>query len=276
MNKKFLFPLVILFIVHLETINAQEKIIKIWPSKAPGTENRVDSEKYVNERYYKVYQPDLRIFPASNPDPNKPAVLICAGGGYDHIAIVKEGYKTAQWLNTLGVSAFVLKYRLNRTEALTDAERALSLIRSKAKEFNINPNNIGIMGFSAGGHLALNLAIHYLHPEKKLNDKIDSISCKPDFMVLSYPQADSLAESRFLTNNIPPTFIQHAADDKTVPVKTSIELFTNLHSLNVPVEIHVFEKGGHGYGLGIKNETNSQWPILCKNWMILRKIIQKK
>jgi acetyl esterase/lipase len=275
MNKKFLIPFVILFLIHLETINAQEKIIKIWPSKAPGTENRVDSEKIVNERYYKVYQPDLRIFQASNPDPNKPAVLICAGGGYDHIAIVKEGYKTAEWLNSLGVSAFVLKYRLNRTEALTDAERALSLIRSKAKEFNINPNNIGIVGFSAGGHLALNLAVHCKDHVKKFNDKIDSVSCKPDFMILNYPQADSLAEKRFLTNNIPPTFIMHAADDKTVPVQTSIELFNNLHSLNVPVEIHIFEKGGHGFGLGEKNDPDSKWPMLCKNWMIIGNILSK-
>jgi acetyl esterase/lipase len=275
MYKKFLICIAVLFILPLKVITAQENIIKIWPSKAPGTENRIDSEKIVNERYYKVYQPDLRIFPAANPDPNKPAVLIYAGGGYDHIAIVKEGYKSAEWLNTIGISAFVLKYRLDRQEALADAERSLSLIRSKADEFNINPDNIGIMGFSAGGHLALNLAVHYKDHEKKINDRIDSVSCKPDFMILNYPQADSLVEKRFLTNNIPPTFIMHAADDKTVPVKTSIELFNNLHSLNVPVEIHIFEKGGHGFGLGKKTDPDSQWPALCKNWMIIENILTK-
>lgn len=265
-NTKITFIFALLLIPFTFSFS-QEKIIKIWNDKAPGTESRIDSEKIVNERYYNVYQPDLRIFPAKKTDPKKTAVLIFAGGGYSHIAIVKEGHKVAQWLNTLGVSAFVLKYRLNRQEALTDAERALSLIRSKAKEFNINPDNIGIMGFSAGGNLALNLAEHYKNRTKKVNDRIDSTSCKPDFMILNYPQVDSLAEARFLSENIPPTFIMHAADDKVVPVNSSIELFNNLYSLNIPVELHVFAKGGHGFGLGKEGESNSNWTKLCEAWM---------
>lgn len=265
-NTKITFIFALLLIPFTFSFS-QEKIIKIWNDKAPGTESRIDNEKIVNERYYNIYQPDLRIFPAKKTDPKKTAVLIFAGGGYSHIAIVKEGHKVAQWLNTLGVSAFVLKYRLDRQEALTDAERALSLIRNKAKEFNINPDNIGIMGFSAGGHLALNLAEHYKNHVKKVNDGIDSTSCKPDFMILNYPQVDSLAEARFLSENIPPAFIMHASDDKVVPVNTSIELFNNLHSLNIPVELHVFAEGGHGFGLGKEGEPNSNWTNLCEAWM---------
>ena len=265
--KNFRNLFILVFLLFSYGLKAQEKIISIWPCKAPGTENRVNNEKIVNERYYNVYQPDLRIFPTSIPDSNKPAVLIFAGGGYSHIAIVKEGHKVAKWLNSLGISAFVLKYRLNRKEALADAKRALRLIRDRAKEYNINPDNIGIMGFSAGGHLALNLAIHSDSHEVNARDEIDSVSCIPDFMVLMYPQADSLAEKRFLSRKIPPTFIVHAADDKTVPVKTSIELFNNLHSIHVPVELHIFEKGGHGFGLGRVNTTTVNWPYLCNKWM---------
>ena len=258
---------ILIFLLFSCGLKAQEKIISIWPGKAPGTENRINNEKLVNERYYNVYRPDLRLFLTSVPDSNKPAILIFAGGGYSHIAIVKEGYKVAKWLNSLGISAFVLKYRLNRREALADAKRAFRLIRNRAEEYNINPDDIGIMGFSAGGHLALNLAIHSDEGQANAKDKIDSASCKPDFMVLMYPQADSLAEKRFLSKKISPTFIVHATDDKTVPVKTSIELFNNLHSIGVPVELHIFEKGGHGFGLGRENTTTVNWPFLCSEWL---------
>lgn len=179
--------ILILFLLSFYGLKAQQKIIPIWPGKAPGTKDRINDEKIVNERYYNVYQQDLRIFLTSLPDSNKPAVLIFAGGGYSHIAIVKEGYKVAKWLNSLGISAFVLKYRLNRVEALADAKRALRLIRNRAEEYNINTDNIGIMGFSAGGHLALNLAIHSRTQEMNIKDKTDSTSCIPDFMVLIYP-----------------------------------------------------------------------------------------
>ena len=169
---------------------------------------------------------------------------------------------------------FKIPLNLNRKEALADARRAFRLIRNRAKEYNINPDNIGIMGFSAGGHLALNLAIHSDTHKANAKDKIDSTSCKPDFIVLMYPQADSLAEKRFLSQKIPPTFIIHAADDKTVPVSTSIELFNNLRSINVPVELHIFEKGGHGFGLGKENTTTVNWPFLCEKWMITKSIIK--
>ena len=269
------FIILIVLLIMNQGIQAQGKVIKIWPSIAPGSDKKIDKEKIINGRAYDVFQPDLRIFLADKPDAKKAAILIFPGGGYTHVTLEKEGAKAAIWLNKLGISAFVLKYRLDRAEALADAEKALELIRSKSKSFNINPSNIGIMGFSAGGHLAINLAANCKAYNKTNNDGNKSVTCKPDFIVLAYPQADSLASKKYLKSNFPPTFIVQAADDRTVPIETSVKIFSILHSEKVPVELHIFEKGGHGFGLGKDNEPVSKWTMLCKDWMISEGIISK-
>ena len=265
-----------IFCLLFNSVYAQQKAIKIWPSSAPGTEGRIDSQKIVNNRVYKVYQPALQVYLTQHADPNNPGILIFPGGGYTHVTIIKEGEKVAHWLNKLGISAFVLTYRLNQKEALEDAERAMSLIRSRANRYNLNTDNIGILGFSAGGHLALNLAEHYAQREKYLKDKIDFSSCKPDFMILGYPQADSLATSKYVNDSIPPAFIFQAADDHTVSIQTSETLFHNLHELGIYTELHIFANGGHGFGLGKKNESLSKWTLLCKDWMQSLNIINEK
>ncbi len=260
-----------------------QQTIRIWPGLAPGTGNEKNEEKIVNERIYDVYQPDLEVFIPKKADPNRPAVIVCPGGGYNHLAIELEGTSVAKWLNENGVAAFVLKYRLKPEQAFEDAKRALSLVRSDAKKYDISSNMIGIAGFSAGGQVAAEVATHYKNAAAR--DLVDCVSCKPDFMILGYPALDWLhpdadeeyarlgSKASFIPyfhlvdKDTPPTFIVHAADDRTVPVVQSIRFFTALHDAGVPCELHVFEKGGHGFGLGTGRGAVEKWPGLCIDWL---------
>jgi acetyl esterase/lipase len=251
---------------------SQNKVIKIWPGPAPGTENRSDNEKVDGGNILSVYQPGLTIFLPSQPKENIPAVIVLPGGGYNKIVINKEGYTIAKWLNDNGVAAFVLKYRLDYSEALQDAQRALSFVRKNFKEFGIDPGKIGVIGFSAGGHLAANLSTHY---EKVLvKDDIDSISCKPDFMILVYGYLNPFLKD--VNSNTPPTFLAHATDDPTVPVSESIDFYTALNKNNVPAEIHVYEKGGHGFALREIDKPVNNWAKSCIDWLTSRRIILQK
>ncbi len=260
-----------------------QRSINIWPGLAPGTGNEKNKEKIVNERIYDVYQPDLEVFLPKRIDANRPAVIICPGGGYNHLAIELEGTSVAKWLNENGVAAFVLKYRLKPEQAFEDAKRALSLIRSQSKKYGINSKMLGIAGFSAGGQVAAEVATHY--KDAPARDLVDGASCKPDFMILGYPALDWLhpdadeeyarlgSKASFIPyynlvdKDTPPTFIVHAADDRTVPVIQSIQFFTALEKAGVPCELHVFEKGGHGFGLGSGRGAVDKWPGLCIDWM---------
>ena len=264
-----LFVIITFFIVL--PVLAQNKQIKIYPGLAPGTEALQDSEKVVNERVYNVYQPNLTIFLPAKPNSKRPGIIVMPGGGYTHLAINIEGYQIAKWLNENGIAAFVLKYRLNPVYALQDAKRALSFIRDNATKFQINPNDLGVMGFSAGGNLALNLSTHF--SKNHFTDHIDSVNCKPDFMVLGYPWTQDLYKD--VTKETPHAFIFQANDDKTVPVEQNIDLFEALHKNNVPVEIHIFEKGGHGFGLGKDKGPIEDWTKRCLDWMIIEGIISK-
>ena len=261
--------LLFLFVIASAS-NAQNKVLKIWNGLAPGTENKKNEETIKNERVWKVYQPDLTVFLPEKRIENRPAILIFPGGGYTHVTIGKEGSEIAEWLNENGIAAFVLKYRLNREEALKDAQRALSFVRYKAKDFNIDPDRIGVIGFSAGGHLAANLISHPV--KEKLNDAVDSTSCKPNFAVLVYGWLQDQYE--FITKNNPPTFLAHASDDLTVPVEQSIDYYLMLQKNGVPVEMHIYEKGKHGFGLGEDVGYDINWPKSCIDWMRLNGFIK--
>ncbi|HQT90511.1 MAG TPA: alpha/beta hydrolase [Candidatus Kryptobacter bacterium] len=269
-----------------------QQTANIWPGLAPGTGNEKDQEKAVNNRIYNVYQPNLTVYLPSKPNGNRPAVVICPGGGYMYLAIELEGTEVARWLNEDGVAAFVLKYRLDSGEALEDAKRAMSFVRANAAEYDVNPGMIGIAGFSAGGQVAAGLATH--HQRTVINDRVDSVSCKPDFMILGYPALDWLhpnadeeyAQSggkngvfvpfyRLVDKDAPPTFIVHAANDKTVPVGQSLQFFTALEEAGVPCELHVYEEGGHGFGLGTGRGAVDSWPGLCVEWMKTEGILAK-
>jgi acetyl esterase/lipase len=195
-----------------------------------------------------------------------------------------EGTEIAQWLNSFGIHAFVLKYRVpkNRSGALQDIQRAMGIIRQNAQKFNIDPNQIGAMGFSAGAHLSANLSTNYQKRSYSPIDAADELSCKPDFTILVYPAYLSdndykTPEDIDVTKNTPPAFIFQTQDDRYV--NSSIAYYLALKKQNVPAQLHLYPKGGHGYGLRPKNHAAKTWPELCRSWLesqILENHSQKK
>ena len=232
------------------------------------------------------------------------AILICPGGGYSGVAMGHEGYDVAEELNNNGIAAFVLKYRLpddacmenKSTVPLQDAQRGLQIIREHAKEWSVNENKIGVMGFSAGGHLASTLATHF---NNAVIENSKNISLRPDFAILVYPVisfSDNLThwgsrnnligkkptaeQINFFSNELqitpqtPPTFLVHAANDEVVKVENSLIFFEKLREQKVPAEMHIYEKGGHGFGM-YNRTTKDLWLKSAINWMKANKIIAK-
>ncbi|WP_426484754.1 prolyl oligopeptidase family serine peptidase [Flavobacterium sp. 2] len=293
----------LLFISLLLTITAlsQKKEIPLWdkiPDEIVSKEysEEVDHKNELSEGVRKVTLPTLTVYLADPEKSNGTSVIICPGGGYGMLAINKEGYKVAEWFNSLGINAFVLKYRLpsdlimkNKTVApLQDAQQAVRLVRRNASKWKLNPNKIGIMGFSAGGHLASTLSTHY---NDKVYTPLDTTSAKPNFSILIYPvismqegithqgSKDNLlgkssnseltekySNEKQVTNETPKTFLVHATDDKAVPVENSINYYLALKKEKVLAEMHLYENGGHGFGLGVKG-TNANWPKDCEKWL---------
>lgn len=282
---------------------SQKKEFKLWdkiPDEIVSKEYTeiVDNDKNgIADGVRKVIEPTLTTYLAPAEKSNGTSVIICPGGGYGMLAINKEGFKVAEWLNSLGINAFVLKYRLpsdlimkNKTVApLQDAQEAVRVVRRNAAKWKLNPNKIGIMGFSAGGHLASTLSTHY-------NDKVytpsDTTSAKPNFSILIYPvismqegithqgskdnllgknagneATDKYSNEKQVNASTPKAFLVHSTDDKAVPVENSINYYLALKKEKVSAEMHIYENGGHGYGLGVKG-TNASWPKSCEKWLI--------
>ncbi len=301
-NKKIL--TVFFAAIVFNSISAQTKVIDIWNGKVPNS----ISNKNINEKIdsannwikrKNVTNPTLEMYAAEKNNANGTAVIICPGGAYSALAIIHEGSQVAKWLNSLGITAFVLNYRLPDDAAMTDksiaplqdAQEAMRIVRLHAKEWNINPNKIGIMGFSAGGHVASTLATHFNH---KVYQAKDSVSARPDFSILIYPvitmdsattnpwsrnnllgnnpaKKDVLYFSNelYVTENTPPAFLIHSIDDDAVPVQNSINYAAALHKYNIPCELHIYQSGKHGYGMGRSSNTESSWTEACKKWMIM-------
>jgi acetyl esterase/lipase len=250
----------------------------------------------------KVVFPTLTAFLPDASKANGTAMIICPGGGYSYLVVNDEGANVARELNTHGIAAFVLKYRLPSDETmqnreigpLQDAQRAIQVVRQRAAEWHVLPNKIGIAGFSAGGHLASTLSTHY---QKAVIDNPDKISLRPDFSILVYPVItfqDSLlhkgskkaligenatpektkeySNELQVTADTPPAFLIHSADDKVVPVANSINYFTALHAHGVKAEIHVYQAGGHGYGMNNKTTTD-KWMDCLYNWLTANKFL---
>ncbi|MFO0910394.1 MAG: alpha/beta hydrolase [Isosphaeraceae bacterium] len=213
-----------------------------------------------------------------------------AGGGYNILAMDLEGREVAEWLNSIGVTAVVLKYRVPRRPdtsktdppavALMDAQRAVSLVRSKAKEWEIDPDRIGILGFSAGGHLAAWTATHGDRRSYEESDAVDRASCRPDFAVLVYPaylqkkdDPDTLSPEIRVSSQTPPTFLAHADNDPINPENSAL-FFLAMKRANVPVELHIYKSGGHGFGLRPEGTPCSTWPQRCEEWLKDRGIIK--
>jgi acetyl esterase/lipase len=298
-KKSFLLPLSVMLMssIHSQTI------IPLYKGAIPNSRPcSVVEVSPLTGRVGGVTVPVLYAYLPEKPDSAKAAVIICPGGGYSRLAIDHEGHEVAKNYNKQGIAAFVLKYRLpidtacvenTETVALMDAQQAIKIVRDRAAEFNINPGNVGIMGFSAGGHLASSLGTHYA---VSLITNKENTNLRPDFMVLGYPVisfTDSLAHKGSrdnmlgkkaskekielysnelqVTPNTPPTFLIHAADDKTVKVENSLEFFLALKKNKIPAEIHIVQKGGHGFGLHNKEEPGD-WLDWVFVWMKANKL----
>jgi enterochelin esterase-like enzyme/acetyl esterase/lipase len=309
------FKLSVLLFVCLISLSgslvAQSKVIDLWNGPVPGSKpnstylQTVDSaDNWTKMRF--VTDPNLDMYPAPTEKATGTAVIICPGGAYWGLAIDHEGAQIAKWLNKLGVTAFVLKYRLpdnsimeNKTIGpMQDGQRAIRLVRSYAKEWGIDPEKIGIMGFSAGGHLASTLSTHF---NEKVYEPSDSTSARPDFSLLIYPviSMDSdfthwgsrvnllggtpspelvkhFSNELQVSSETPPAFMVHSLDDNAVPVQNSIGYALSMHKLNIPCELHLYQSGGHGYGLGRSANTESTWPDACRKWLEARGYLGEK
>lgn len=276
---------------------ASHEIRLLWPEGAPCVKGTEDGDK-----------PSLTIYLPPKDKANGAAVVIFPGGGYGHLAMDHEGHQIAEWLNSFGVAGFIVKYRHSRSGAgyghpapLQDAQRAIRTVRSGAKEWNVDPNRIGIIGFSAGGHLASSAGTHFQNRYSDIKDEIDRVSCRPDFTILMYPVISftesfthkgsrrnllgespdaelvaNLSNEKQVTSETPPTFLVHADDDKGVPPENSIAFYLALKKANVPAEMHIYEKGGHGFGPGLGKGPVASWMRRCADWMKTRGLLEKK
>jgi len=300
LNKSFI-VLFILSFFCLKT-SGQKIIIPLWKT-VPN--QRISNEQEIIKKgtivsIRNVQNPSFEVFLAPKQLSNQKSVIIFPGGGYGNLGINYEGTDFAKWLNTRGITAFVLKYRLPNSKTiikphlapLQDAQRAIRIIRHNAEKWNINKNKIGLLGFSAGGHLASTLGTHFNYNSYKKRDEADTLSARPDFMALIYPvisMNDSITHkgSKYnllnenpskkrvtlfsnelhVTKNTPPTFILHCTDDKVVPLENSLLLFKALKKNNIPTEIHIYPKGGHGFAFARDISHLKNWTMLFDNWL---------
>jgi len=266
--------------------------LPVFPTTAPGEPSGIGPEHLEPvtpnkpvDRLTDVTVPSIALYPAA-PDQNTgAAVLICPGGGYKALAMDLEGSEIATWLNSLGVNAIVLKYRVPPRKdtpeylpPLQDAQRAMSLVRKNAIDWKIDPRRIGILGFSAGGNLAARLSTNYQQRAYPPMDDTDAISCRPDFTVLIYPawlneKSGALISGVKVTVQTPPMFIVQTTDDPINP-ESSIAMYLALKHAKVSVEMHLYAQGGHGYGLRPSEHPVSTWPARCAEWMRAMKLLR--
>ncbi|MGL4552742.1 MAG: alpha/beta hydrolase [Gemmataceae bacterium] len=281
--------LALLAALPLSAADDKPAVLDVWPDGKPPGVSAVKGGEAVqpdNPKARKVMRitdidrPTLTVFRPEKP--NGASVVICPGGGYSILAWDLEGTEVAKWLNGLGVTAAVLKYRVPRPPGLKkgeqpagptqDGQRAVSLVRSKAKEWGLDPTRVGVLGFSAGGHLAASVALRSAERSYKPADAVDEVSCKPDFAVLIYPaylvtdKRDALRPQFAVGKDAPPMFLVHAGDDG-VPAESSVRLYLALKEAKVPSELHVYSVGGHGYGLRPSKDPVSGWPAGCADWL---------
>ena len=264
--------------------------MKLWPREVPGDANfkapapnpnaKATPPKDDTIRLALVTEPTLTLFRAPADKANGAAVVICPGGGYNILAWNKEGTEVAEWLNSLGVTAGVLKYRVPRREKdtphaapLQDAQRGIRMMRQHAGEWGIDTKRVGILGFSAGGHLTVMAGTHWDETTYPKQDAADELSCRPDFMIPIYPaylgdekNVGPLSPLVRVTKETPPTFCAVTHDDVLRGANAAL-FYVELKRAGVPAELHVFTKGGHGYGLRASENPVSHWPQLCGDWL---------
>jgi acetyl esterase/lipase len=298
--KKAVFFFAVLFLSPI--IYSQDFSVKVWPNGAPNDNGlKQPEEKYDGRRVRFVSEAEMYIYLPEKSSNTGAAVLICPGGAYMIEAMDHEGYDIADWLRKKGIAGIVLKYRLpygHDSVPSSDARQALRIIRQHASEWGINPAKVGIAGSSAGGHLASTVGTRFDLGKMDSPDSISRFSCRPDFMLLLYPVisfredighmgsrqnligqgnnwelAKKYSNELNVSENTPPTFLILADDDKTVPPQNSIEFYLALKKYKVPVEMHIFHKGGHGFGIRKNNIPADNWPNLFYDWLKSMEII---
>lgn len=277
---KVMLTLCFLFFSLVFVAQAQnDELIHIWPDKVPGETAPkhpavvTDNHSGGVTRLTDVTDPTLKVFLPDEKVNNGAAVIVCPGGGYRILAIDKEGYEVAEWLNTLGYTAFVLEYRVPQKQegALNDIQRAIRIVRSEAEAWKLDPEKIGVIGFSAGGSLVARASTRYNEATYKAQDAKDKLSSKPNFAMLIYPAYLDKGENRSLTpelkidDNTPPMFLFATADD--AHANSALVMATALRDNKIPVSLHLLPKGGHGYGLRNGNPAGETWPELAETWL---------
>ncbi|MFK7923264.1 MAG: alpha/beta hydrolase [Bacteroidia bacterium] len=295
------------FLIALANAWAQDQTLTLYPEGIP-CENELVEEANVGKdnklRISKVHEPILDVYLPDSA--NGTSVIICPGGGYTILAWHWEGSSIAKWFNERGITAFVLKYRLPHWEseecrsevALMDAQRAMRLVRSKATEMVLDPDKVGIMGFSAGGHLASTLATHFDRGDKDAPLAVERESCRPDFAILMYPvvsfdptiahmgsrnnllgKETSAEEELYYSNEkqvtaqTPPTILIHADNDKSVVPENSVAFYLALRKYGIPAALHIFTLGGHGFSFGEGKGAVEMWPQVCEAWLKERGVL---
>jgi acetyl esterase/lipase len=271
--------------------------ISLWPNGLPAGAKPIDANrieelkgKLTEERIYYVDAPSITVYKAPKDKANGCAVVVCPGGGYNILAWPKEGLEVAEWFNSFGVTAVVLKYRVPRrdpaaphVEPLQDAQRALRLVRLHAKDWSVDPGRVGILGFSAGGHLTAMTGMHWRKSSYDRIDEADDLSCRPDFMCPIYAAYlgpdynDKVAELGPLVvvdAKTPPTFMAVTADDSYRGVQAAL-FFVELKEAKVPAELHIYSKGGHGYGIRPSDQPISTWHHRLGDWLNSQGLLEK-
>jgi acetyl esterase/lipase len=266
--------------------------LALWPGTPPGAKTNLPPEVNVNADGKKQMagRPYIRLTNVSTPTLTvyKPAaknsgaaIVVFPGGGYQILSMDLEGTEVCDWLNQIGVTCVLVKYRVpdsgpypKSSAALEDAQRAVGLVRQHAAEWGIDPGRVGVMGFSAGAHLSAAISNHFDHRLYDAVDDADKQSCRPDFAVVMYPGYTALANENYAPNpdlqptaNTPTTFLLQAEDDNTAHVESSVVYFMQLKNAKVPAEMHIYAQGGHGFGLRPRDLPIMGWPKLVETWL---------
>lgn len=293
----------VLFLMQIHLVYAQSNVIPLWLDQIPNSQES-DQTETINQDDFTwielVNEPTLQVFLPPKGISTGQGVVICPGGGYRGVAYDIEGTEIAKFLNTKGIAGFVLKYRMPGAESvvvrneapLQDAKRAIRMVRANAEKWNVDTDKVGVMGFSAGGHLASTLGTHYNSEDTFKTDSIDSLSARPDYMILVYPvitmkdsythqgsknnllgedpdeeMVEYYSNETQITPDTPPTFLVHATDDDAVPVENSLMFYQALKENGVSAEMHIYPEGGHGFNLGLGRGHLQGWTDRLYDWL---------
>jgi acetyl esterase/lipase len=292
--------LTMLLATSVSHASAADTVLPLWPEGVPGQKN-IGPEQNYNGYIQNVSEPTLTLVGPAVDRPNGTAVIVAPGGGYVRQSADREGTQYATWLSTLGVTTFVLKYRMQEfghPAPLQDVLRAVRLLRSRAAEFHIDPERIGVMGSSAGGHLAASAGTLFDHPAGRTGNALDKVSARPDFLMLMYPViamdgpaahmgsrkallgdkpspelVQLMSVDKQVTPRTPPTLLIHTQADTAVPVENSILFYQALTKAKVPAELYAFEQGAHGMGMRDGLANASMWPRRAEEWLRARGLL---